>query len=56
MKFLACRICAFTILIDITTLLSKEVVPTYTINLNVVFRVRSVNAVEMGPDGFIQLL
>lgn len=50
MKFLACRICAFKILIDIATLLSKEVVPIYTINLNIVFRMCSVNAVEIGPD------
>lgn len=37
-------------MIDIATSLSKEVVPTYTINLNVVFRMYSVNAVEIGPD------
>lgn len=49
MKFLACRICAFKILIDIATLLSEEVVPIYNINLNIVFCMCSVNAVKIGP-------
>jgi hypothetical protein len=50
MKPVAHKICAFRILIDIATLLSKEVVPIYTINLNIVFCMRSVNAIEIAPD------
>lgn len=50
MKLLALRICAFRILIDIATLLSKEVVRIYTINLSVVFYMCSVSAGAIPAD------
>lgn len=56
MKFLACRIGAFKVLIDIATLLSEEVVPIYNINLNIVFLQVFGKCCGNWPQQFIQLL